>query len=99
MGQRQPSPPLSHSPDHQAVPLAEFRPSRRAMVAAIAVVAAVYIYFLIFAQFGFLQAVLVATAGSETQLRLVLTIMGIGGVGSSAVTAWGMRAERARTWL
>jgi cytochrome c oxidase cbb3-type subunit 2 len=62
-------------------------------------VAAVYVYFLIFAQFGFLQAVLAATAGSETQLKLVLTIMGIGGVGGSAVTAWGMRAERAHTWL
>ena len=61
--------------------------------------AAIYVYFLIFAQFGFLQGLLVSAAASETRLKLVLAIMGACGIGSSAVTAWCWREERARAWL
>lgn len=62
-------------------------------------VAATYVYFLIFAQFGFLQGLLATAAESELRLKLVLTLMGVCGMGSSAVTAWCFRAERARAWL
>jgi len=91
--------PLKNPLDRSPAPAAEFRPSPRALAAAIASVAAIYVYFLIFAQFGFLQGLLASAAESETRLKLVLSLMGVGGMGSSAVTAWCFRADRARVWL
>jgi hypothetical protein len=90
---------LKSPSDRELATPAEFRPSVRAVVAAIAAVAAVYVYFLIFAQFGLLQGLLDSAAASETRLKLVLTLMGVCGIGSSAVTAWCFRADRARAWL
>lgn len=68
------------------------------MVAAITAVAAIYVYFLIFAQFGFLQALL-ATGRTENELKPILALMGGSGIGASVLVAWGYTAARGRVWL
>src|SRR6187549_1630719 len=77
----------------------EFRPSPRALLSAVVAVMSVYVYFLIFAQFGFLQGLLEATGRTGAGLRPVLAAMGASGIAASALTAWGYRVERARSWL
>ena len=60
--------------------------------------AAVYVYFLIFAQFGFLQA-LAAAGRPAALLQPILALMGAAGVGGSALVAWGYTEAHGRTWL
>ncbi len=64
----------------------EFQPPPHAFAAATAVIAAVYTYFLVFAQFGFLHAL--GAAGIElTWLRPILGLMAAAGIGGGVFTA------------
>lgn len=64
-----------------------YRPDGKTLLAAVTTVAAVYVYFLIFAQFGFLKAVL-ATLGEDVRvIRPVMAVMGFAGIAGS-VAAW-----------
>jgi cytochrome c oxidase cbb3-type subunit 2 len=60
-------------------------------------VAAVYIYFLIFSQFGFLHRV-AAGVGDDSQ-NLVLGVMGLAGIVGALVAGFGYRPEKARVML
>lgn len=50
-------------------------------------VAAVYVYFLLFAQFGFLKAVQAALGGGTEVIRPIMAVMGLAGVGGSVLAA------------
>jgi hypothetical protein len=64
-----------------------YRPDGKTLLAAVTTVAAVYVYFLIFAQFGFLKAVL-GTLGEDARvIRPVMAVMGFAGIMGS-VMAW-----------
>lgn len=64
----------------------EFHPPPRNFAAATAAVAAVYTYFLVFAQFGFLHAL--AARGIELAwLRPILAVMAAAGIGGGLLTA------------
>lgn len=61
----------------------------RGRICAVLLVGATYIYFLLFAQFGFLQGV--RTAGLDaTAVQLVLGVMAVGGVTASLLTPLGI---------
>lgn len=64
-----------------------YRPDGKTLLAAVTTVAAVYVYFLIFAQFGFLKAVLAALGEDVRVIRPVMAVMGFAGIAGS-VTAW-----------
>ncbi len=64
----------------------EFYPSERSQVAATVTIAATYVYFLIFAQFGFLKA-LESLGTDSTLLRPVLAVMGVAGIGGGVFMA------------
>jgi cytochrome c553 len=74
--------------------------SRRSKIAAVVLVAATYFYFLIFAEFAFLELVRVAVSGTE--LRLIMAALGVGGMVGAAGMAAVFRLRRARmllTWI
>ena len=87
-------------PDSASVPPREvFQPSWRALVTAGLAVAATYLYFLIFAQFGFLKAVQ-AVAGQESALlRSVMAVMGGCGLAGSVCVARIFSEQRGRPLL
>jgi Cytochrome C oxidase, mono-heme subunit/FixO/Cytochrome C oxidase, cbb3-type, subunit III len=60
-------------------------------VAAVVMIAATYGYFLIFAQFAFLE--LLAESVGADGLRGAMGAMGVGGVAGSLLAAWRFRAE------
>ena len=64
---------------------------RQTYVAAVVMIAATYGYFLIFAQFAFLE-LLRAAVGTDG-LRAAMGAMGAGGVAGSLLAAWRFRAE------
>lgn len=64
-----------------------YRPDGKTLLAAVTTVAAVYVYFLIFAQFGFLKAVLAALGEDARAIRPVMAVMGIAGIAGS-VAGW-----------
>ena len=65
----------------------EYRPAKKTTAAAVLTVAATYGYFLIFAQFGFLKAV-VAVAGEGTDaVKTVMATMGVTGIVGSVLAA------------
>jgi mono/diheme cytochrome c family protein len=64
--------------------------SRQAYMAAVVMIAATYGYFLIFAQFAFLE-LLKAAVGADG-LRVAMGAMGVGGVAGSLLAAWRFRA-------
>jgi cytochrome c oxidase cbb3-type subunit 2 len=73
----------------------EFNPSERSLVAATVTIAATYIYFLIFAQFGFLKAL--AVLGPEnTLLRPLMAVMGAAGIAGSVGMARWFNEKRCR---
>lgn len=76
-----PSPVPIAEPAHPEV----FQASARSFAAAVVAVASTYVYFLIFAQFGFLKAV--AEVEGE-HLKVIMGIMGLCGVGASIGGAW-----------
>jgi cytochrome c oxidase cbb3-type subunit 2 len=74
-----------------------YRPGKKVSVAAVLTVAATYGYFLLFAQFGFLQAVVtVAGAGA---VKPVMGAMGLAGVAGSVVAAMVYRERCSRRLL
>jgi hypothetical protein len=76
-----------------------YRPDGKTLLAAVTTVAAVYVYFLIFAQFGFLHAVQAAFGDDPGMLRPFMATMGLAGVTGSVVAAWGFAEPRSRRWL
>lgn len=72
------------------------RPSGRTITAAVVAVAATYVYFLLFAQFGFLKIV---TALAPGAIPPVMGMMGLGGVTGSILAARLFRAAIARGQL
>jgi cytochrome c oxidase cbb3-type subunit 2 len=64
-----------------------YRPDGKTLLAAVTTVAAVYVYFLIFAQFGFLKAVLAALGEDARAIRPVMAVMGFAGI-TGSVAAW-----------
>jgi cytochrome c oxidase cbb3-type subunit 2 len=61
------------------------------LAAAVVMIAATYGYFLIFAQFAFLE--LLAESAGADGLRGAMGAMGVGGVAGSLLAAWRFRAE------
>lgn len=60
----------------------EDQPGGKILVAAVMAVAATYVYFLLFAQFGFLRAVQ-AAGGPADRIKPILGLMGVAGIGGS----------------
>lgn len=56
-------------------------------LSAVIAVAAVYVYFLLFAQFGLLKAVQAALGGGTEVIRPIMAVMGLAGVGGSVLAA------------
>lgn len=63
------------------------QPGGNVILGAVATVAAVYVYFLIFAQFGFLQAVRSVLGEEVGVIRPIMTTMGLAGVTGSGLAA------------
>ncbi len=70
----------------------------RATAAAVLVVAATYVYFLLFAEFALLRLA-APLAGRGGSLRAVMAVLGAGGVAGSVVAARTFRVERFRRTL
>ncbi|HET7537111.1 MAG TPA: hypothetical protein VFJ90_11685 [Candidatus Didemnitutus sp.] len=70
---------------------------RPAWLAAGGTVAAVYVYFLIFAQFGFLR--LLQQSAAAPSLKPIMAAMGAGGLAASALVAWLHTEAHGRWWL
>lgn len=68
----------------------------RSWWAAVAAIAATYVYFLIFAEFAFLELV---RAVAPERLRLVMTGLGAGGVAGAVLAARSFAPERQRAQL
>src|SRR3954469_2339690 len=75
------------------------QPDGKTFTAAVLTVAAVYIYFLIFAQFGFLQAVRDALGGTVDEVRPLMATMGLAGIVGSIIAATVAAGARRRGWL
>jgi hypothetical protein len=58
------------------------------LVAAVTTVAAVYVYFLIFAQFGFLRAVRDTLGENPGAVRSLMAAMGVAGISGSVLAVW-----------
>ncbi|HSI07783.1 MAG TPA: cbb3-type cytochrome c oxidase subunit II [Rariglobus sp.] len=71
--------------------MSEREVSRKEWVAAVVMIAATYGYFLIFAQFAFLE--LLTDAVGADGLRGAMGAMGVGGVAGSVLAVWRFRAE------
>ena len=65
----------------------EFHPPGPSLVVVIVAIAAVYTYFLVFAQFGFLHALPAVLGGTHPWLRLIMGFMATAGVGSGFFAA------------
>ena len=70
----------------------------KTFLAAVATVAATYLYFLIFAQFGLLRALTAALGNAAGVVRPVMAIMGVAGIAGSVLAARGftLRSSRIR---
>ena len=77
----------------------EFQPQKKATVAAVITVAATYAYFLLFAQFGFLKALQVATDGEPGVMKPVMGMMGLAGIAGSFLAAKIFTLARSRRML
>ena len=77
----------------------EFRPERKWPPAAVVAVAANYVYFLLFAQFGFLKILQAATGGAAGVVKPVMAAMGLAGIGASVLAARIFSPERSRRVL
>lgn len=71
----------------------EFKPERGAQIAAVGAIAAAYFYFLIFTEFAFLELARPA-AGTPARLRLLMTLLGLGGIAGSLLAAARFRLDR-----
>ncbi|HEY0947160.1 MAG TPA: cbb3-type cytochrome c oxidase subunit II [Opitutaceae bacterium] len=71
----------------------QFQPARGTLVAATLAIAATYFYFLIFTEFALLElAGPIAT--TDQRVRLLMTVLGMGGIAGSLLAAWRFRLER-----
>lgn len=77
----------------------EFQPGKKVIAAAVAVVAATYVYFLLFAQFGFLKMLPAATGGSAGVVKPILAVMGLAGITGSVLAVRWFTVERSRQVL
>lgn len=75
------------------------QPDGKTFVAAVTTVAAVYVYFLIFAQFGLLKAVHAAFGEDAGSVRPLLATMGMGGILGSIAAARFFAERTSRHWL
>lgn len=75
------------------------QPDGKTFAAAVLTVAAVYVYFLIFAQFGFLQALRTVLVGRGEMVRPVMAAMGAAGIAGSIIAACGFGPGGPRRWL
>ncbi len=75
------------------------QPDRKTLLAAVLTVAAVYAYFLIFAQFGFLHAVQDVLGDSREMVRPLMASMGAAGIAGSILAAGGLGPLAGRRWL
>ncbi len=66
------------------------RTEDRSIAAAVGVIAATYTYFLIFAQFGFLDQVR-AVAGTPRMVQAIMGLMALCGMGASLFASWQLR--------
>jgi cytochrome c oxidase cbb3-type subunit 2 len=77
----------------------EFRPGKKVIISAVTAVMATYVYFLLFAQFGFLQALQLAVGGAAGVMKLVLALMGLAGIAGSVLAAKLFAPTRAKQQL
>jgi hypothetical protein len=75
------------------------RPDGKTLLAAVTTVAAVYVYFLIFAQFGFLHAIQDALGDNAGVVRPLMAVMGLAGITGSIGAARAGRGTRSRRTL
>lgn len=68
-------------------------------MAATVTIAATYLYFLAFAQFGFLKAVEAAMGGQNALLRPIMAVMGVTGIAGSLLMAGIFHERRCRGQL
>lgn len=76
-----------------------YQPDGKTIVGAVITVAAVYVYFLIFAQFGFLQAVQAVLGEGPGVIRPVMAVMGLAGVAGSVLAARVLTVAHGGRWL
>lgn len=82
-------------PDKEPDLREEFDPSERSQLVATATIASTYVYFLIFAQFGFLKAL--AVLGPDNfLLRPILAVMAAAGIAGSVLMARWFHENRGR---
>ena len=86
---------LKTPPDQEQALREEYNPSERSQVAATVTIAATYVYFLIFAQFGFLKALAALGPGSAL-LRPIMAVMGVTGIGGGVFMARWFKENRGR---
>lgn len=75
------------TPASQSIDSAAPGAGRRISFAAIGLIATIYVHFLIFAQFGFLQGIHAAGL-TVTTVHRVLGLMALAGIAASVATAW-----------
>jgi hypothetical protein len=90
---------LNTPPDKEPEVREEFEPPGRSVVVATVTVAATYVYFLIFAQFGFLKAVAAAGPTGDFLLRAIMGVMGVSGITGGLVMAGIFHERRCRGQL
>lgn len=74
-------------------------PGGKTFLAAVVTVTATYLYFLIFAQFGFLRALTATLGNSAETVRPIMAIMGAAGMVGSLLAGRGFMTRSSRTWL
>ena len=62
----------------------QLQPRSKAVAAAVVTVAANYVYFLVFAQFGFLKILQAGPGATAGLVKPVLTVMGLAGIAAFA---------------
>lgn len=86
-------------PDKEQEQREKFDPSGRSLVAATVTIAATYVYFLIFAEFGFLKAMGEAVGGENKLLRPAMAVMGAAGIAGGLLMAKIFNERRSRGQL
>lgn len=77
----------------------DYQPGGKVIGAAVMAVAASYVYFLIFAQFGFIRLLQAATGADGGLVKPILTMMGLAGITGSVVAARMFSMPRSRAVL
>lgn len=90
---------MKSPPDIEQELREEYNPAERNLIVATVTVAATYVYFLAFAQFGFLRAVEAAVGGQNALLRPIMAVMGVAGIGGSVLMAAMFDERRCREQL